>query len=75
MSEELNGKRIDYLPENLAVNNLTSSWVEGVPGYGKNEKITFHNRPLNGSRRLYIINGFFLLRNHHFFMIIIELKH
>ena len=59
LSEELNGKRIDYLPENLAVNNLTSSWVEGVPGYGKNEKITFHNRPLNGSRRLYIINGFF----------------
>lgn len=58
-SEILNGKQVDYLPENLAIEKLTEAWVEGVSGYGENEKISFENRPLNGSRRLYIINGFF----------------
>lgn len=59
LSEILNGEKIEYKPENLAINKLTSSWVEGVDGYGKDEMISFKNRPLEGSRRLYIINGFF----------------
>lgn len=59
LSETLRGKNIDYIPENLAIHKLTSSWVEGVEGFGRGEKISFKNRPLNGSRRIYVINGFF----------------
>ena len=59
LTETLNGKQVSYKPENLKMQNLDKAWVEGVEGYGKGEKISFTNVGRNGSRRLYIINGFF----------------
>lgn len=59
LTETLNGKKVSYPPENIEVENLTKAWVEGVEGYGKGESISFSNVGGEGSRRLYIINGFF----------------
>lgn len=58
LTETLRGEKITYPAENLNIENLALSWVEGVDGFGKGEVISFKNR-INGSRRIYIINGFF----------------
>ncbi len=59
LTETLNGKEVSYVAKNLNITNLSKSWVEGVEGFGKGEKISFTNVGAKGSRRLYIINGFF----------------
>ena len=58
LTETLNGKQVSYPPENIRTHDVTKSWVEGVEGFGKGERISFGNCG-NGSRKIYIINGFF----------------
>lgn len=58
LTEFLRGEKVSYKPENLGLYKLPFSWVEGVEGYGEGEKISFDNWG-NGSRKIYIINGFF----------------
>ncbi len=62
LTEEINGEKISYPVENLKIDKLSKSWVEGVEGFGKGEKVSFENCG-NGSRRIYIINGFFYPKN------------
>lgn len=57
LSEKLkSGSYVTYDIKNLENQNITECWVEGKDGYGINEKISFN---INGSRNLYVINGFF----------------
>lgn len=58
LTETLHGEKVSYVPENLSLSALSSSWVEGVDGHGMDESISFVNCGI-GSRRIYIINGFF----------------
>lgn len=58
LTEVLNGKEVIYKAENLSTWDLTKSWVEGVEGFGIGESVSFLNVG-DGSRRIYIINGFF----------------
>lgn len=60
LTEVLKGETVEYLPSNLGHYYFVPSWVEGVDGYGIGEKISFTSIWDNGgSRRFYIINGFF----------------
>lgn len=58
LTETLKGKQVSYVPENVGSYPIIKSWVEGVDGFGKGEWISFLNCG-NGSRKIYIINGFF----------------
>ncbi len=60
LTENLNGKKIEYKPDNLGC-GIKKSWVEGVKSDGIGEVISFTNCCLDtgGTRRFYIINGFF----------------
>lgn len=58
LSENIKNKCVTYYADNLSIQNLPLNWVEGVEGFGKGEKLTIDNC-INGSRRMYIINGFF----------------
>jgi len=66
LSEILKGKIVEYKPKNLESIDLSLSWVEGVDGFGKGEVISFNNVG-NGSRKIYIINGFFYPENPQLF--------
>ena len=66
LSEELKGSIVEYKPKNLEINDLSLSWVEGVNGFGKGEFISFNNVE-KGSRKIYIINGFFYPENPQLF--------
>ncbi|MBQ0167314.1 MAG: hypothetical protein KBT02_09445 [Treponema sp.] len=62
LTELLRGETVEYVPDNFGNDKLLLSWVEGAPGNGIGEKIAFEsvtNEVLIGSRRFYIINGFF----------------
>lgn len=58
-TEILNGKEINYMPDNLAHRNISIPWVEGVKGKGEGEVLRIGSYPLNGTRYLLILNGFF----------------
>ena len=58
LTESLNGETISYKPENLANNDITKKWVEGVIGYGESEILRIKN-DLTLPKRLYFLNGFF----------------
>lgn len=58
LTETLKDQQFEYKPENLADNNITKKWVEGVSNNGEGEIIRIKNALIK-PKRLYLINGFF----------------
>lgn len=58
-SEILKGKEIQYVPANLADDDLSTVWVEGLAGSGLGAKIKIGHYAPDGIRNLLICNGFF----------------
>lgn len=55
LTETLGNKPVSYPPSNLSNWELSTAWVEGVPGDGIGEEISL----LTGGNHLIIANGFF----------------
>lgn len=58
LTEKIRGKKISYIPDNLADNDITKKWVEGKPGNGEGEILRIKN-DLSKPKILYFINGYF----------------
>lgn len=51
--------RITYSAKNIHDLNYKTAWIEGVPGYGIGESITYHIRPQNPRiTEIIIVNGY-----------------
>ncbi|WP_165395994.1 hypothetical protein [Flavobacterium sp. J27] len=52
-------KEINYIPKNIHDLNYKTAWIEGVPGYGIGETITYHFPPENPRiTEIIIVNGY-----------------
>ncbi|WP_028972635.1 NADase-type glycan-binding domain-containing protein [Spirochaeta cellobiosiphila] len=59
LSENINGKKINYGANNLYDLDLNKPWVEGVNGYGVGEVITINNIAFTNLQiYIYLSNGF-----------------
>ena len=56
LTEKLNGKTVEYPPENLFDSDPSTAWVEGVKGYGRGENVLILTNKIVSS--FSIINGF-----------------
>lgn len=54
-TEILRGKEVRYTAENLTDEDISNAWVEGVPGYGKGERLHIGD----GGDHVVLLNGFF----------------
>lgn len=52
-------KDIDYSAENIHDLNYKTAWIEGVPGYGIGESVTYHFPPQNPRiTEIIVVNGY-----------------
>ncbi len=56
LTDTLKGKKVDYPPENLFDNDLSTAWVEGVKNYGRGESVLIMTNKTVSSFSM--VNGF-----------------